>query len=170
MFRIAPDGWSLPCYTPGQFAVVGLPKNAPRIAMSDPETPAGDPGRLIRRAYSIASSPLARDHVEIFVNLVTSGEFTPRLFALRPGDRLWLGPKLTGLFTLRDVPRDRNVALVATGTGVAPYMSMLRTELECGTPAASRCCTARVTRGISATLPSSTRCGGSARTSPTCRQ
>ena len=30
------------------------------------------------------------------------------------------------------MPRDRNVALVATGTGVAPYMSMLRTELECG--------------------------------------
>jgi len=130
MFRIAPDGWSLPCYTPGQFAVVGLPGTAPRIAMSDLETPASDPGRLIRRAYSIASSPLVRDHVEIFVNLVTSGEFTPRLFALRPGDRLWLGPKLTGMFTLRDVPRDCHVALVATGTGLAPYMSMLRTELE----------------------------------------
>ena len=132
MFRIAPDGWPLPRYTPGQYAVVGLPAAAPRIAMSDPETAAGDPGRLIRRAYSIASSPLARDHVEIFVNLITSGEFTPRLFALRPGDRLWLGPKFTGMFTLRDVPRDRNVALVATGTGLAPYMSMLRTELACG--------------------------------------
>jgi ferredoxin--NADP+ reductase len=132
MFRIAPDGWPLPRYTPGQYAVVGLPAAAPRIAMSDPETPASDPGRLIRRAYSIASSPLARDHVEIFVNLITSGEFTPRLFALRPGDRLWLGPKFTGMFTLRDVPRDRHVALVATGTGLAPYMSMLRTELACG--------------------------------------
>jgi len=132
MFRIAPDGWSLPGYTPGQFAVVGLPDTAPRLALSDPEPPSATPGRLIRRAYSIASSSLARDHIEIFVNLVTSGELTPRLFALRPGDRLWLGPKIAGLFTLREVPRDRHVALVATGTGIAPYMSMLRSELACG--------------------------------------
>jgi ferredoxin--NADP+ reductase len=38
------------------------------------------------------------------------------------------------MFTLRDVPGERDVVLVATGTGLAPYMSMLRTELECGGP------------------------------------
>lgn len=134
IFRIAPVGWPLPEFTPGQFAVIGLPASAPRVALSDPEEPGGDPGRFIRRAYSIASSSLAREYVEIFVNLVRSGELTPRLFALQPGDRLWLGPKFTGMFTMREVPADRHVAMIATGTGLAPYMSMLRTQLECGGP------------------------------------
>jgi ferredoxin--NADP+ reductase len=89
---------------------------------------------MIRRAYSIASSSRKREYVEVFANLVRSGELTPRLFALAPGDRLWLGRKFTGAFTLREVPRAANLALVATGTGLAPYMSMIRTELECGGP------------------------------------
>lgn len=134
IFRIAPDGWPLPEFSPGQFAVLGLPASAPRTPLSDREEPQGDPHRMIRRAYSIASSSLAREYVEIFANLVRSGEFTPRLFALEPGARLWLGPKFTGMFTLRDVPRDAHVVMIATGTGLAPYMSMLRTELECGGP------------------------------------
>ena len=133
IFRVAPVGWTLPPFTPGQFAVLGLPASAPRTPFSDPEEP-GDPARIIRRAYSIASSSLAREHLEVYVNLVRSGELTPRLFALEPGGKLWLGPKLTGMFTLREVPREAHVVLVATGTGLAPYMSMLRTELECGGP------------------------------------
>ena len=134
IFRVAPDGWELPEFTPGQFAVIGLPAKAPRTPLSDREEPGGDPERFIRRAYSIASSSLAREYVEIFVNLVRSGEFTPRLFALPPGGRLWLGPKFTGMFTLREVPREKHVVMIATGTGLAPYMSMLRSELECGGP------------------------------------
>jgi ferredoxin--NADP+ reductase len=133
VFRIAPEGWTLPDFTPGQFAVIGLPARAPRVALSDPEEP-GDPERMIRRAYSIASSSRQREYVEVFANLVRSGELTPRLFALAPGDRLWLGRKFTGAFTLREVPPHVNVALVATGTGLAPYMSMVRTELDCGAP------------------------------------
>lgn len=132
IFRVAPDGWRYPPFQSGQFAVLGLPARAARVPLSDPEPEPQDPDRLIRRAYSIASSPLERGHVEVFVTLVRSGELTPRLFALAPGDRLWLGPKPSGMFTLRDVPQDRNVALVATGTGLAPYMSMLRTELLTG--------------------------------------
>ncbi len=132
IFRVAPDGWPLPDFRPGQFAVLGLPARAPRTPLSDPEDQPPDPGRIIRRAYSIASSSLAHEHIEVFANLVRSGELTPRLFALAPGGRLWLGPKFTGLFTLREVPRDAHVVLVATGTGLAPYMSMLRTELDCG--------------------------------------
>lgn len=132
IFRIAPDGWPLPDFVPGQFAVLGLPARSPRVPLSDPEEPSGDPDRMIRRAYSIASSSRAREYIEVFVNMVRSGEFTPRLFALREGDRLWLGPKLTGMFTLREVPPERHLAMIATGTGIAPYMSMLRTQLECG--------------------------------------
>jgi ferredoxin--NADP+ reductase len=131
ILRVAPDGWNLPPFEPGQFAVIGLPRSAPRVPLSDPEEPADGPQKLIRRAYSIASGSLDREYLEFFVTLVRSGELTPRLFALEAGAKLWLGPKITGLFTMRDVPGDQHVAMIATGTGLAPYMSMLRTEFSC---------------------------------------
>lgn len=134
ILRVAPDGWELPAFAPGQFAVIGLPGKAKRTPLSDPEEQPSDPDRMIRRAYSIASSSLSRDHLEFFVTLVRSGDLTPRLFALAAGDRLWLGPKITGTFTLRAVPPERDLVMVATGTGLAPYMSMLRTELASGPP------------------------------------
>jgi hypothetical protein len=37
---------------------------------------------------------------------------------------------MTGMFTLKDVPEDQNVVMIATGTGLAPYISMLRTHLD----------------------------------------
>lgn len=130
ILRVVPDGWPLPDFEPGQFAVLGLSPESPRCRASDPEeAPAAPPGRLIRRAYSIASSSREREYLEFYITLVQSGSLTPRLFALAPGDRVWLGPKITGLFTLEEVPLERNVVLVATGTGLAPYMSMLRTAL-----------------------------------------
>jgi ferredoxin--NADP+ reductase len=134
ILRIVPDGWGLPDFKPGQFAVVGLPASAPRCAFSDEEDPPPDPAKLVRRSYSIASSSLNRQYIEFYVTLVRSGDLSPRLFALSPGDRVWLGPKITGLFTLSEVPEDKHLALVATGTGLAPYMSMLRTLLEPGGP------------------------------------
>ena len=130
VLRIAPVGWPLPAFTPGQFATIGLPASAPRVGGSDPEDSALDPGRFIRRAYSIASSSKEREYLELFVTLVTSGELTPRLLAMKPGDRLWLGPKITGQFTLKDIPAEKNLVMIATGTGLAPYMSMLRTEVS----------------------------------------
>jgi ferredoxin--NADP+ reductase len=135
VMRIAPSGWELPPFTPGQFCTIGLPAAAPRVEGSDPEDPALDPGRFIRRAYSIASSSRQREFLELYIALVTSGELTPRLLALRPGDPLWLGRKITGLFTLKEIPPEKDLVMVATGTGIAPYMSMLRTDL---TPAQGR--------------------------------
>ena len=130
VMRIEPQGWQLPPFTPGQFATIGLPASAPRLEGCDPDDPKLDPGRFIRRAYSIASSSKQREYLELFVALVTSGELTPRLLALKPGDKLWLGPKITGMFTLKEIPPDQDLVMVATGTGIAPYMSMLRTELS----------------------------------------
>jgi ferredoxin--NADP+ reductase len=129
VIRVVPDGWELPEFTPGQFAVLGLPPEAPRCEIADADEEPLKPGVLIRRAYSIASSSVARSHLELFVTLVRSGALTPRLFALEPGDRVWLGPKITGRFTLDEAPADAHLVLVATGTGLAPYMSMLRTML-----------------------------------------
>ena len=132
VIRVVPDGWQLPEFTPGQFAVLGLPPEAPRCDIADPDEEEHKPGVLIRRAYSVASSSVAREYLELYVTLVCSGALTPRLFALQPGDRLWLGPKITGRFTLEEAPDDADLVLVATGTGLAPYMSMLRTMLPQG--------------------------------------
>lgn len=136
ILRVAPDGWELPPFIPGQFAVLGLPQAAPRCELSDtdPEVASRDPSALIRRSYSIASSSLEREYLEFYVTLVRSGELTPRLFALREGDPLFLGRKITGLFHIDHVPEDRHVVMIATGTGLAPYMSMLRSRLACGGP------------------------------------
>ncbi|MBF0143642.1 MAG: ferredoxin--NADP reductase [Magnetococcales bacterium] len=146
ILRIRPD--QLPYrFRAGQFTVLGLIRDAPRLAATSPEespsreeTPTAvspDKGqRLIRRAYSISSASQEGDYLEFYVSLVSSGELTPRLFHLREGDRLFVGPKATGVFTLDQTPPGSNLVLVATGTGLAPYISMVRTlALGEGTPA-----------------------------------
>jgi ferredoxin/flavodoxin---NADP+ reductase len=134
IFRFIPDG-DLVAFEPGQYLAIGLKCKEPRCPGADPDPDyskcSGDPERLIRRAYSIASSSLEREFVELYVTLVRSGELTPRLFNLQNGDRLFLGPKATGLFTLAQVPSHKHVLLVSTGTGLAPYISMTRTLLSC---------------------------------------
>lgn len=116
-------------FKPGQFAVLGLLGKEPRLPVCGPEEKSIAPDYLIRRAYSIASSSVERQHVEFYLTVVTSGQLTPRLFALEHGSRLFLSPKATGMFTLDRVPPHKSVILIATGTGLAPYMSMLRTLL-----------------------------------------
>lgn len=114
-------------FVPGQFAILGLLGEEPRVFESEgPEPP---PNQLIRRAYSIASSILQRQYVEFYINAVLSGQLTPRLFGLRPGSRLFLGPKSSGVFTLDRVAPQKPVVLISTGTGLAPYVSMLRSFL-----------------------------------------
>lgn len=129
ILRIAPVGWRLPPFKPGQFAVVGLPGAAPRILLSDPEDPPPAPHKFIRRAYFIASSSRDQEYIELYVALVRSGELTPRLFNLEVGAQIHLAEKITGMFTLDSVPESAHLVFIATGTGVAPYMSMLRTEV-----------------------------------------
>jgi ferredoxin--NADP+ reductase len=132
IMRVVTDGWPMPDFAPGQYVALGLPGSAPRCDLSDPEDSPSDPHKLIRRAYSIASSSLTREYMEFYVGLVSTGALTPRLFALNIGDHLWLAPKVTGMFTLDQVPEDKNIVMIATGTGLAPYMSMLSTQLRCG--------------------------------------
>ncbi|MEO5366897.1 MAG: ferredoxin--NADP reductase [Magnetococcus sp. WYHC-3] len=128
ILRIQPDVQPYP-FSAGQFAVLGLPRSHPRVAEADPEDPPTpqQADRLVRRAYSISSASQEQGSLEFYVRLVVSGELTPRLFTLQPGQRLFLGPKAAGVFTLTQVPPGQNILLVATGTGVAPYVSMTRT-------------------------------------------
>ncbi len=128
ILRVRPDHQKID-FKPGQFAVLGLLGSEQRVMEGDQEDPPPAPDKLIRRAYSIASASSEKLYLEFFVTLVASGELTPRLFNLKYGGRVFLSPKATGLFTLDRVAPHKSVVLVATGTGLAPYMSMLRTIL-----------------------------------------
>ena len=131
IIRIKPDG-PLFSFEPGQYTVLGLPGSAPRVEFSEPDEGAVPPDKLVRRAFSISSSSKQGEDVEFYVDLVRSGKLTSRLFQLQAGDRVWLGPKATGHFTLNDVNPNHDLLMVSTGTGLAPYISMIRSAHRCG--------------------------------------
>lgn len=79
---------------------------------------------VCKRAYSIASAPGAP--LELFVVEVEGGRLSPCLARFGPGDSIRMRPKIVGLFTVDRVPTGGTLWLVATGTGLAPYVSMLR--------------------------------------------
>jgi ferredoxin--NADP+ reductase len=109
-FVIRPDG-TVPDFQAGQYFAVGLEID----------------GRLVQRPYSTASQPGAPE-LEFLIRRVATGAFTPQLWLVGPGDRVWIGrPK--GLFTL--VPGDRRTHLfISTGTGLAPFISMAAGLIE----------------------------------------
>ena len=129
IFRVAPLGWELPEFKPGQYCPLGLPTTAKRVPYSVPEVKTSLTDKLIKRPYSIASSSSQDNYLEFYIKMVNNGAMTPRLFALKNGDKLWMREKVFGMFTLDDIPKDKNVIFFATGTGLSPYMSMLRSHL-----------------------------------------
>ena len=82
-------------------------------------------GKEVIRAYSIASVPNG-NRFALCLNEVRCGLFSPFLFTLQPGAEIEVAPPL-GYFTLRN--RDRDMLMIATGTGVAPFRSMLAAHL-----------------------------------------
>ncbi len=130
-----------PAHKPGQYSVLGLGFWEPRIPGCQEETPVTDETKLARRSYSISCSVLddggglldlpATDWLEFYVVLVRQtdrGEapvLTPRLFMLREGDRLYVGEKITGAYTLDPVQPNDAVVFLSTGTGEAPHNYML---------------------------------------------
>lgn len=119
VLRVSPDAGEAPRFEPGQFSNLGLFE-------AEVGTPHPDGPRLVRRAFSIASAARERGHFEFYVQRVDNGAFTTRLWNLAPGDPLWLDPNVYGHFTLADVPADSDVTFVATGSGLGPFVSMLR--------------------------------------------
>ncbi|MEO5377867.1 MAG: ferredoxin--NADP reductase [Magnetococcus sp. DMHC-6] len=128
IFQVCADEKGI-SFTPGQFTVLGLRYDAQRLSGADleEELPPGKAQRLLRRAYSITSGSQQDRYLEFYISLINSGQLTPRLFALNIGARLFMGTAPKGVFTLDQVPIEQNLLLVATGTGLAPYMSMIRT-------------------------------------------
>ena len=97
-------------YRAGQYATLGVERDGVRT----------------ERAYSIVSSPY-EDALEFFVELVPQGGLTPTLFELKPGDELLCRKIAKGRFTLDLRSGRTNHLLISTVTGIAPFVSYVRT-------------------------------------------
>lgn len=93
----------------GQFAMIGLEVN----------------GRPLLRAYSMASA-FYDDYLEFFSIKVPDGPLTSRLQHIKPGDEILVSPKPTGTLLIANLRPGRRLFLCATGTGFAPFASLLR--------------------------------------------
>jgi len=90
--------------------------------------------KQITRAYSLASAPHSvspENRFELCLNLAPEGLFSHYLFRMKPGDTVEMRPPL-GMFVLRQPPRDS--LFIATGTGIAPFRSMVKAHLSASSP------------------------------------
>ena len=141
VMRVKPD-FPRPPHKPGQYCSLGLGYWEPRVAGCQEETLTSEErAKLVRRAYSISCSVesvpgklvdvAATDWLEFYIVLVRENAdgrvpaLTPRLFALKEGDRINVGEKITGMYTLDPVRPDDSVVFLGTGTGEAPHNYML---------------------------------------------
>ena len=82
-------------------------------------------GKPLMRAYSVVS-PNYEEHLEFLSIKVPDGPLTSRLQHIQTGDSLLVGQKSTGTLVLDDLRPGRNLYLFSTGTGLAPFMSIVR--------------------------------------------
>jgi len=99
-------------FQPGHYARLGLPVDAPAAA--------------VWRPYSIVSSTTDRE-LEFLLVLIPGGAFTAQLAALREGDSLLLEQAVFGFFLDTQLAPGETLWMLATGTGLGPYISLLRT-------------------------------------------
>ena len=112
MIRIDPGGKFT--FAPGQYATLGIERGA----------------RLLERPYSIVSSPYEKE-VEFFFELVPQGATTPPLYHMQLGDEVLLRKVAKGRFTFDSASPERtNHFMVSTVTGVAPFVSYVRTLFQ----------------------------------------
>jgi ferredoxin--NADP+ reductase len=117
--EVSADLWKITLDPGGKFEFV-----AGQFATLGCQTPA----KVVERAYSIVSSPYEPE-LEFFLELVPAGELTPLLYKLQVGDPLFLRKVAKGRFTLDLKSGHKNQLLLCTVTGVAPYVSYVRTLL-----------------------------------------
>jgi ferredoxin/flavodoxin---NADP+ reductase len=127
LFRVKPDEAPAerPWFVPGQYCVLGM-NNAAKPELGS-----------VRRSMSIASAPEDDGPTEFYIRYVSKPEsenpLTHLLWTLKDGDRLYMRPVAAGVFTVKDtvgVDDPRLRIMVAAGTGSAPFVSMLRSELR----------------------------------------
>ncbi len=94
----------------GEFVMIGLPKQD---------------GKPLLRAYSVAS-PFWDEALDFYSIKVPDGPLTSRLQHIEPGDEVLLGKKPTGTLVLDALKPGKRLYLVSTGTGIAPFASLIR--------------------------------------------
>ncbi len=102
-------------FVAGQFGRLALP------------APPGHNEPMIGRPYSFVNPPGAQPH-EFYFIVVREGPLTPRLATLAVDDPVWLAPRANGFFSIGELPDAEALWCVATGTGIGPFLSMLRTD------------------------------------------
>ena len=102
-------------FVAGQFGRLALP------------APAGHKEPMIGRPYSFVNPPQLQPH-EFYFIVLPEGPLTPRLAALAIGDPVWLAPRANGFFSIGEVAAAKALWCFATGTGIGPFLSMLRTD------------------------------------------
>ena len=118
IIRFIPNEGPVPDYKAGQFITLGLPNPA-------------EAGKIVRRAYSIASHPENRDYIELVIRWVRKplpGRLTTQLFNAKEGDEiLWLKPTGRALLINEELPNgekdNRRIICIGGGTGLAPFVS-----------------------------------------------
>jgi ferredoxin/flavodoxin---NADP+ reductase len=98
----------------GQFGRLALP------------APPGHKEPMLGRPYSFVNPPDSQPH-EFYFTVLPEGPLTPRLAALDVGDPVWLAPRANGFFCIAEVPAADTLWCLSTGTGLGPFLSMLRT-------------------------------------------
>lgn len=102
-------------FVPGQFVRVALDIDGERIA----------------RPYSLVNAPgdvSGENFIEIYFNIVDEGPLSPRLAALEVGDEIFVSEKATGFLVINEVPECSHLWMLATGTGVGPFLSILNSR------------------------------------------
>ena len=101
-------------FVAGQFARLALP------------APPGAKEPMLGRPYSFVNPPQSAPH-EFYFNVVPGGPLSPRLAALESGAAIWLLNRANGFFSIGEVPVAAALWCFATGTGLGPFLSILRT-------------------------------------------
>lgn len=82
-------------------------------------------GERVQRAYSYVNAP-KDDLLEFYLVTVPDGKLSPHLQALQPGDQVMVTKEAAGFFVLDEVPECKTLWMLATGTAIGPYLSMLQ--------------------------------------------
>ncbi|PRD13769.1 ferredoxin--NADP(+) reductase [Pantoea coffeiphila] len=95
-------------FTAGQYAKLSLEVNGERVV----------------RAYSFVNAP-SNKNLEFYLVLVPEGKLSPLLYALKPGDEVMITQDAQGFFVIEEIPQCDTLWMLATGTAIGPYLSIL---------------------------------------------
>jgi len=84
-------------------------------------------GEIVARPYSLVNAP-DEPELEIYFNIVPEGPLSPRLFELEADDDIMVATRPAGFLTISEVPESNNLWMLATGTAIGPFLSILKGE------------------------------------------